>query len=179
MALHVKTIDNLSTVTDPTALNSKNFLLLSKIDTYNGESDATYEIYKVSDKVLLRGQMPTIVDAGILINEIEKIYHNFQQLCAVMQDRSDMLSEVSGYMLVSEVANDIARMLRQEDLKDVTNEYVETNELCAVASELYAKGEELAHEVMDYVGALDMAVVTAHGTAMAPATSAETPTEGG
>ena len=90
-----------------------------------------------------------------------------------------MQDELTGYMLNSEVANDIARMIRQEDVADLTDKFVEDNEASAVASELYSKGEELAQEVMDYAGALGMALITAHGTAMQAAEESEEEEEEG
>ena len=176
MAFHVKSINNLSTVAQPMALSSKNFLLLSKIDTYNGEAEPTYEVYRISDKLLLRSYKPTIVEAAIFKSQINAIYEDFKKEVVKKQNRENnkhgeskanrggMLDEVSGYMELREVVNDMAKMMRQEDLKSVTEQYVETSELSSVASELYARGEELAHEVMDYAGALGMALITAHGT---------------
>ena len=188
MNFRTSTIQSLSTVTEPTALSSQPSLLLSKIDTYNGSPDPAYQIYKVSESVLLHGHKPTIVDVALLSSAIRSIYADFNNLASKMQIRGNtnaagtrggMQDELTGYMLNSEVANDIARMIRQEDVADLTDKFVEDNEASAVASELYSKGEELAQEVMDYAGALGMALITAHGTAMQAAEESEEEEEEG
>ena len=179
MNFRTTTIENLSAVSTANALSSKNFLLMSAIDTYNGNAEPTYQVYKVSDNVLLRGHKPTIVDEMQLCAAIDAIYNDVKALSSKMQPRSEMLNEASGYMLVREVANDIAKMIRQEDVEDLTDKFAENNEVNAVAAELYAKAEELAQEVMDYMGALGMALVTAHAPVGADADSEESATTQG
>lgn len=168
MSIRTTTIESLSTVTVPTALSSKNFILLSKIDTYIGSSDPAYQIYKVSENVLLHGYKPTIVDVARLTGVIEEISADYRELSSKMQDRGSvetqtgMMDKISGYMLIREVANDMGKMIHEEDVADLTDKFVEESEVSAVESELYARGEELAHEAMDYAGAINMALITAH-----------------
>ncbi len=178
----VTTIQSLSTVTQPAALSSKNFLILSKIDTYNGLPGPSFQVYKISESVLLHGHKPTIVDAAKVEAVINGIYANFNELSSKMQnrgtpeDKTGMMDEAGGYMLVREVANNIAKMIREEDIEEIADKFVEDNEVSAVEAELYAKGEELAQEVMDYAGALGMALITAHAPVGADAEEAPSAT---
>lgn len=168
MSFRTSTIQSLSAVTEPTALSSKNFMLLSKIDTYNGDADPAYQVYRISEGVLLHGYKPTIVDVAEMSSVVKGIYADFKDLSGRMQDRgtvenkTGMMHELTGYMLNSEVANDLGKMIRQEDVGDITDKFVDNNEVSAVAAELYATAEDLAQEAMDYAGALGMALVTAH-----------------